>query len=27
VRNWSIWGDIVIMLKTLKVVLTGHGAY
>lgn len=27
VRNWSIWGDIVIMLKTLNVVITGHGAY
>lgn len=27
VRNWSIWGDIVIMLKTLSVVFTGRGAY
>ncbi|MCB1840874.1 MAG: sugar transferase, partial [Alphaproteobacteria bacterium] len=27
VRNWSIWGDIVIMIKTLNVVATGHGAY
>ncbi|MCB1590822.1 MAG: undecaprenyl-phosphate galactose phosphotransferase WbaP [Alphaproteobacteria bacterium] len=27
VRNWSIWGDIVIMIKTLNVVITGHGAY
>ncbi len=27
VRNWSVWGDIVIMIKTLKVVACGHGAY
>jgi lipopolysaccharide/colanic/teichoic acid biosynthesis glycosyltransferase len=27
VRNWSIWGDIVILLKTLSVVVTGRGAY
>ena len=27
VRNWSIWLDIVILLKTIKVVLKGEGAY
>lgn len=27
VRNWSIWGDIVIMLKTLNVVIKGSGSY
>lgn len=27
VRNWSVWGDIVILFKTLHVVLSGHGAY
>ncbi|PCK00432.1 MAG: hypothetical protein COA45_01240 [Zetaproteobacteria bacterium] len=27
VRNWSVWGDIVIMIKTLRVVLGGSGAY
>ncbi len=27
VRNWSFWGDIVIMIKTLRVVLGGSGAY
>lgn len=27
VRNWSIWGDIVILFKTLKVVLGRSGAY
>lgn len=27
VRNWSFWGDIVIIIKTLRVVLGGSGAY
>lgn len=27
VRNWSVWGDIVIMIKTLRVVLARSGAY
>ncbi len=27
VRNWSFWGDIVIIFKTVKVVLFGSGAY
>ncbi len=27
VRNWSVWGDIVILIKTLRVVLGGSGAY
>ena len=27
VRNWSFWGDIVIMIKTLRVVFLGSGAY
>lgn len=27
VRNWSVWGDIVIMIKTLRVVLGGSGAF
>lgn len=27
VRNWSFVSDIVILLKTVKVVLRGHGAY
>ncbi len=26
VQNWSFWGDIVILIKTLRVVLTGLGA-
>lgn len=26
VQNWSFWGDIVILLKTIRVVLTGEGA-
>lgn len=26
-RNWSLWGDIVIMLKTLRVVTSKDGAY
>jgi lipopolysaccharide/colanic/teichoic acid biosynthesis glycosyltransferase len=26
VRNWSLWGDIVIILKTIKVVLARSGA-
>ncbi len=27
VRNWSVWGDIVILIRTLRVVLGGSGAY
>ena len=27
VKNWSIWYDMVILVKTLKVVLKGRGAY
>jgi Undecaprenyl-phosphate galactose phosphotransferase WbaP len=27
VRNWSVWLDIVILVRTLRVVLTGRGAY
>lgn len=26
-RNWSFWGDLVIMIKTLRVVTGGSGAY
>lgn len=26
-ENWSLWGDIVIVWKTIASVLTGHGAY
>jgi len=27
IRNWSIWSDIVILIKTLMVVLRGSGSY
>ena len=27
VKNWSLWSDIVILLKTIKVVLSKNGAY
>jgi len=27
VRNWSVWLDLVIILKTVRYVLTGKGAY
>jgi undecaprenyl-phosphate galactose phosphotransferase len=27
VRNWSLWLDIVIFIKTLKILVTGEGAY
>jgi undecaprenyl-phosphate galactose phosphotransferase len=27
VRNWSIWYDLVILVKTIAVVLRGKGAY
>ena len=27
VRNWSIWLDIVVLVRTMRVVLTGRGAY
>ena len=26
-KNWSLWNDLVILLKTLKVVLKRDGAY
>lgn len=27
VRNWSIWLDIVILVRTIRAVVTGHGAF
>ena len=27
VRNWSLWLDIIILLKTFKAVITAKGAY
>ena len=27
VRNWSLWVDVVILLRTIPVVLRGRGAY
>ena len=27
VRNWSVWMDIVLLAKTVKVVFCGKGAY
>ncbi|TAE34446.1 MAG: hypothetical protein EAY65_02140 [Alphaproteobacteria bacterium] len=27
VKNWSFWHDLVILIKTVRVFLTGHGAY
>lgn len=27
IHNWSLWLDIVIMLRTIQVILSGHGAY
>ena len=27
VRNWSVWFDVYILVRTVKVVLTGEGAY
>jgi lipopolysaccharide/colanic/teichoic acid biosynthesis glycosyltransferase len=27
VRSWSLFGDLVILVKTFFVVLWGHGAY
>jgi exopolysaccharide production protein ExoY len=27
VRNWSLWGDIVILFRTIPVVIAGQGAY
>jgi Undecaprenyl-phosphate galactose phosphotransferase WbaP len=27
VRNWSVWLDIIILVRTVKIVLFGHGAF
>jgi len=27
IRNWSVWLDIVIFIRTIRAVVTGHGAY
>jgi lipopolysaccharide/colanic/teichoic acid biosynthesis glycosyltransferase len=27
VTNWSLWGDIKLLVKTLTVITRGHGAY
>jgi undecaprenyl-phosphate galactose phosphotransferase len=27
VRNWSLWNDLVILIKTVRVVLQKEGAY
>ncbi len=27
IRNWSIWLDLVILVRTIRVVIKGHGAY
>ena len=27
VQNWSLWTDLVVLVKTVRVVLFGHGAY
>ena len=27
IRNWSLWLDLVILMRTIKVALSGHGAY
>lgn len=27
VRNWSVWLDVYILVRTVRTVLTGHGAY
>jgi lipopolysaccharide/colanic/teichoic acid biosynthesis glycosyltransferase len=27
VRNWSLWLDIYLLLKTVRIVLFGRGAY
>jgi undecaprenyl-phosphate galactose phosphotransferase len=27
VRNWSLWMDVVVLLKTVRAVLRGDGAY
>ena len=27
VRNWSLWRDVVILMRTVKVMVTGRGAY
>ena len=27
IHNWSLWLDIVILLRTVKVLLNAHGAY
>ncbi|MCL5742711.1 MAG: exopolysaccharide biosynthesis polyprenyl glycosylphosphotransferase [Acidobacteria bacterium] len=27
IRNWSLWGDLRVLLRTVRVVICGHGAY
>ena len=27
IRNWSVWIDLLILMKTIKVTLSGHGAF
>jgi undecaprenyl-phosphate galactose phosphotransferase len=27
VRNWSFWGDLIILFRTFPVVISGRGAY
>jgi lipopolysaccharide/colanic/teichoic acid biosynthesis glycosyltransferase len=27
VTNWSMWGDVKLLLRTIKAVTRGHGAY
>jgi exopolysaccharide production protein ExoY len=27
IQGWTLWMDLVVLLKTIRVVLFGHGAY
>ena len=27
VRNWSLWTDITLLMRTFAIILAGHGAY